>query len=55
MPRPKIENPKLQKKIRLRKNELKLIKETAQQFGITEQQIFEEGYKLYIKQLVERG
>ena len=56
MPRPKIDNPKkIIKSLRVTNQENDYIKEISIKFSISEQAIFEEGYKLFIKQLIERG
>jgi phage antirepressor YoqD-like protein len=55
MPRPKVAAPKIHKTIRLSQPELTYIKEIAKSYNVTEQEIFEEGYKLYIEQLKQKA
>lgn len=51
MPRPRIENKKIHKTLRIRKNDLEKIEEYCNKYNITRNEFIEKGIKLFIKKL----
>jgi hypothetical protein len=50
MPRPRVEDKKIKKNMRMKKSIIEMLKNFAKENELTETEVIENGIKLYIKQ-----